>query len=62
MGTRHRFMLPPRSLEKYRYRPSGDQTGLQSMAGSSVTAAACPPVAATVKMSRREPLEASTPQ
>ncbi len=31
IGIRQRFALPARSLTKYRYRPSGDQTGLQSM-------------------------------
>ena len=38
MRTRHKFMLPPRSLAKYRLWPSGDQTGLQSRAASCVTA------------------------
>src|SRR5262249_48868676 len=53
--TRHTFMLPPRSLEKYRYRPSGDQTGFQSIYRSFVTATGSPPFAATVQISRCAP-------
>ena len=51
-GTRHRFMLPPRSLEKNRYRPSGDQMGLQSTKRSLVTATGAPPCAGIVQRSR----------
>lgn len=58
MRTRHRFMLPPRSLAKYRWLPSGDQTGLQSRAASSVTATGCVPSADTVQISRCPPREA----
>src|SRR4051812_42151216 len=42
-ATRQRFMTPPRSLEKYTYLPSGDQTGDQSMAASFVSATRAPP-------------------
>src|SRR5262249_18572868 len=56
IGTRQRFIVPPRSLEKYRYRPSGDHTGLQSSAASSVTdvpsRASSDPSAALVQISR----------
>ena len=55
MATRHRLIVPPRALEKYRKWPSGDHVGLQSSAASSVTdtpsCAASEPLAATVQMS-----------
>ena len=37
IATRQRFMEPPRTLAKKSVRPSGDQTGFQSTAGSLVT-------------------------
>src|SRR5512142_1778213 len=55
MATLQRLTLPPRSLAKYRNRPSGDQKGFQSVAGSLVTSTAGPafsPAAGTVQMSR----------
>ena len=55
--TRQRFVVPPRSLEKTRCRPSGDHTGSQSMAASVVTATAPPPDAATVRTSLWPALE-----
>jgi hypothetical protein len=48
MARRQRFMLPPRSLAKYRKRPSGDHTGFQSVAASFVTGIAAPPAAGIV--------------
>src|SRR5687767_14065544 len=56
--TRHRFMLPTRSLTKYKCRPSGDQTGLESTAASSVTATGSVPLADKVQRSRCDPLMA----
>src|ERR1044071_5778731 len=38
ISTRQIFELPPRLLEKYKYFPSGDQTGLRSVEEPSVTA------------------------
>src|SRR2546426_1554819 len=48
MRTRQRFMLPDRSDTKYRYRPSGDQTGFQSRHFPLVTAVGGPPTAGTL--------------
>src|SRR5450830_258587 len=45
MPTRHRFMLPPRSLAKYSQRPSGAHTGFQSTGASWVIATGVPPAA-----------------
>jgi hypothetical protein len=52
MGSRHRFMLPPRLLAKYRYLPSGDQTGFQLRYSSSVTGTALPPSEGMVHSTR----------
>src|SRR5262245_19189329 len=52
MATLQRFILPPRSLTKYKYLPSGDQMGFASTAESFVTAVGVPPPAAIVKISR----------
>src|SRR6266496_4865035 len=50
--TRHKFIAPPRSLEKKRYCPSGDHTGFQLMNASCVTGAGGPPSADTVQILR----------
>src|SRR6185369_9451276 len=55
MATRQIFELPPRLLEKYKYVPSGDQTGLRSVDEPSVTATASPPSAGMVQMCSRCP-------
>ena len=52
IATRHKFMLPPRLLAKYRWRPSGDHTGFQSSAASDVTGTGVPPSAGIVSISR----------
>ena len=54
-GSATRFIVPPRLLASYMYLPSGDQTGLQSTAVSSVTwtgVELSDPSLATVRMSR----------
>src|SRR5687768_18290075 len=51
IGTRHRVMLPLRLLVKYRWPPSGAQTGCQSIESSVVTATGAPPVTGIVQMS-----------
>src|SRR6266487_7009789 len=53
--TRHKFIAPPRSLEKNRYCPSGDHTGFQLMNASCVTRSGVPPSAGTVQMLRCAP-------
>ena len=55
MATRQTLMLPPRSLTKYRYLPSGAHTGFQSTAASFVTDRGSPPSAGIVQMSRCPP-------
>src|ERR1044072_3582322 len=55
ISTRQIFELPPRLLEKYRYFPSGDQTGLRSVEEPSVTATGSPPEAGMVQMCSRCP-------
>src|SRR5262245_48936503 len=49
------FEPPPRLLEKYKYFPSGDQTGLRSVKDPSVTATASPPLIGMVHMCSRCP-------
>src|SRR5262245_56292744 len=53
--TRQIFELPPRLLEKYKYLPSGDHTGLRSVEEPSVTAKGSPPLARTVQICSRCP-------
>src|SRR6185369_8525789 len=55
ISTRQMFELPPRLLEKYKYFPSGDQTGLRSVEEPSVTATGSPPVMGMVQMCSRCP-------
>ncbi len=57
IGMRQRSMTPPRSLEKYRKRPSGDHVGFHSVEASSVTGTSEPSATLTVHRSRwPEPL------
>src|ERR687891_2121052 len=56
IAIRHRFTVPPRSLEKYSHSPSGDHSGDQSVAASFVTATGVPPFASTVQRSRCPPV------
>src|ERR1051326_6067559 len=51
--TRQMFELPPRLLEKYKYFPSGDHTGLRSVTEPSVTATGSTPPAGMVQMCSR---------
>ena len=53
IATRQMLELPPRLLEKYKYFPSGDHTGLRSVDEPSVTATALPPLTGTVRMCSR---------
>ena len=64
IATRQRFIEPPRSLAKYRLRPSGDQTGFQSTGGSLVTASdgGSPGAAAGIVQRSRWPLPSLSPQ
>src|SRR5215831_3052905 len=48
-------IVPPRSLAKKRYLPSGDHAGFQSVAASSVTLTGSAPAAVIVHRSRCPP-------
>ena len=52
IAIRQMPIAPPRSLAKYKNRPSADQVGVQSSAASLVTLTGAPPATATVLISR----------
>ena len=64
IATRQRFMEPPRTLAKKSVRPSGDQTGFQSTAGSLVTSTGTgsPAASAGIVHRSRWPLSCRRPQ
>jgi serine/threonine protein kinase len=49
-AIRQRFIVPPRSLTKYTWRPSGDHTGFQSVLPPVTSATDGPPPAGMVQM------------